>query len=491
MNAVLETWREGGPLLLPLAVVSVAIWWLYLRQQAELARALRAPRGGEQALARARRDLLLLRAFTAAAPLLGLLGTVVGMVRTFDSVSGASGEGFAGVAHGVGTALVTTQFGLVVALPGVFGVVRVAGMCRAPAGAVGVDGMKRLQALDEAVGAEVNLSPLIDVVFLLLIFFMVTTVFVDDAGVEVEKPTAATAAATDPRSIRVALTADGRIVSGGRSLARNDLRGALSRQAAGEERPVLILADRQARTGLLMEVIGRVPGPGSALLRRGGGGGPMKLLIALAATAFALRARAPRREPAVRVASRRGHWRPGRWRRCGFPNRPSRRRRKRPRHRNRSAGRGPSWWPRHRSPRRRARPHPSRFPFIWTCCGPMSPAPWRWDSRWLRRRPPRRWIWRSTNSRRWMSRPGSSPERRLAIRTKRGARGVGGSLRVKFVVDEAGLVRDPVVLERGPGTGSDFDQACLEAVRRWRFRPGTLRGRPVPVYVIAPFSFEP
>lgn len=115
--------------------------------------------------------------------------------------------------------------------------------------------MKRLQALEDQVSAEVNLSPLIDVVFLLLIFFMVTTVFVDDVGVEVEKPTAATASALDSRSIRVAIRADGQIFTGGRSIARNDLRAALSRQAAGEERMVLILADRDTRTGALLEVI--------------------------------------------------------------------------------------------------------------------------------------------------------------------------------------------------------------------------------------------
>ena len=46
---------------------------------------------------------------------------------------------------------------------------------------------------ESTVEADINLSPLIDMVFLLLIFFMVTTVFVEETGVEVQKPSAASA----------------------------------------------------------------------------------------------------------------------------------------------------------------------------------------------------------------------------------------------------------------------------------------------------------
>jgi biopolymer transport protein ExbB len=70
-----------------------------------------------------RRDLILLIAFTASAPLIGLLGTVLGMVETFDSVAATSAAGDTGqkVAGGIRSALITTQYGLMVALPGVFG----------------------------------------------------------------------------------------------------------------------------------------------------------------------------------------------------------------------------------------------------------------------------------------------------------------------------------------------------------------------------------
>ena len=57
----------------------------------------------------------------AAAPLLGLLGTVLGMLQTFFGISASGGSETAGVvAEGISEALVTTQTGLTVALPGLF-----------------------------------------------------------------------------------------------------------------------------------------------------------------------------------------------------------------------------------------------------------------------------------------------------------------------------------------------------------------------------------
>ena len=63
----------------------------------------------------------LLGAMVVAAPLLGLLGTVLGMVETFDAVSVPTGDTARMVAHGISQALITTQVGLVTALPGTFG----------------------------------------------------------------------------------------------------------------------------------------------------------------------------------------------------------------------------------------------------------------------------------------------------------------------------------------------------------------------------------
>lgn len=68
------------------------------------------------------RDLRLMRIFVGSAPLLGLFGTVTGMLATFDALAtGAGGEKTMGqIAKGISEALITTETGLVVALPGLF-----------------------------------------------------------------------------------------------------------------------------------------------------------------------------------------------------------------------------------------------------------------------------------------------------------------------------------------------------------------------------------
>lgn len=99
------------------------------------------------------------------------------------------------------------------------------------------------------------MSPLIDCVFLLLIFFIVTTVFVEETGVEIQKPQAASAEDLEKNSIMIALTADGKIVFGGREIGINGVRGVVARQLREKDAPVIILADADARTSPLVEII--------------------------------------------------------------------------------------------------------------------------------------------------------------------------------------------------------------------------------------------
>ncbi|MCD6334900.1 MAG: biopolymer transporter ExbD [Candidatus Latescibacterota bacterium] len=102
---------------------------------------------------------------------------------------------------------------------------------------------------------EINISPLVDMVFLLLIFFIVTTVFVEETGVEVQKPKAASAQNLEKKSILLALTSEGRIVYGGREVRLSGLRGLISRLLREQEMPVIILADERSRSGALVDVI--------------------------------------------------------------------------------------------------------------------------------------------------------------------------------------------------------------------------------------------
>ncbi len=115
--------------------------------------------------------------------------------------------------------------------------------------------MKRIQVNRQANGVEINMSPLIDCVFLLLIFFVVTTVFVEETGVDVQQPRAVSARDMEKNSIMIALTADGRIVYGGREISLGSVRGVVAQQLRQRQAPVLIMADSQSRSGALVDVI--------------------------------------------------------------------------------------------------------------------------------------------------------------------------------------------------------------------------------------------
>ena len=66
------------------------------------------------------REIMILKAYVAVAPLLGLLGTILGMVQTFQVLSLENQQMNQLISEGIRQALITTQFGLIIALPGLF-----------------------------------------------------------------------------------------------------------------------------------------------------------------------------------------------------------------------------------------------------------------------------------------------------------------------------------------------------------------------------------
>ncbi len=104
-------------------------------------------------------------------------------------------------------------------------------------------------------GVDINLSPLIDCIFLLLIFFVVTTVFVEETGVDVDRPQAISARDLDRNSLMIAITRDGEIYYGGRAMDINSVRGIVARQMREERVPVIIMADKDSASGRLIELI--------------------------------------------------------------------------------------------------------------------------------------------------------------------------------------------------------------------------------------------
>jgi biopolymer transport protein ExbD len=118
--------------------------------------------------------------------------------------------------------------------------------------------MARFRDSGEGDGGEatVDMSPLIDCVFILLIFFIVTTTFVEETGVEVNKPDAATASALEKNSVLIALTAEGQVIYGGKEIGISGVQREVKRAlAADQDVPVIVQADKDSKTDLLIRII--------------------------------------------------------------------------------------------------------------------------------------------------------------------------------------------------------------------------------------------
>ncbi len=108
---------------------------------------------------------------------------------------------------------------------------------------------------ESEVESEINISPLIDVVFILLIFFIVTTVFVEESGVEIKKPRAASQQDLERNSILVGVTPAGQVFYGGREIGVSGVRSIVTRLLRQEEMPVIIQADRSTPTQTTVQVL--------------------------------------------------------------------------------------------------------------------------------------------------------------------------------------------------------------------------------------------
>ena len=102
---------------------------------------------------------------------------------------------------------------------------------------------------------EINLSPLIDMVFILLIFFIVTTVFVKESGITVNRPKAASAVELDRQSILIGVDASGRVFYGGQEIGVQGVRAVVRRLIEREDIPVIIQADKAVPTGITARVM--------------------------------------------------------------------------------------------------------------------------------------------------------------------------------------------------------------------------------------------
>lgn len=107
--------------------------------------------------------------------------------------------------------------------------------------------------------SDINLTPMLDVVFIMLIFFVVTTSFVKESGVEINRPSAETTQQQEQANILIAIRPNGEIWIEGRSVDVRSVRANIERlRAEFPEGQVVIQGDRAAQIGLLVRVMDQV-----------------------------------------------------------------------------------------------------------------------------------------------------------------------------------------------------------------------------------------
>lgn len=102
----------------------------------------------------------------------------------------------------------------------------------------------------------IDMGPLMDIVFILLIFFVVTSSFTRETGVDVTKPQAQSASQLEKENLLIAITREGTIHINERQVDLASLQDILKQSLAKTpDREAVVIADKGAETGVLVQVI--------------------------------------------------------------------------------------------------------------------------------------------------------------------------------------------------------------------------------------------
>ncbi|MGD8574530.1 MAG: biopolymer transporter ExbD [Gammaproteobacteria bacterium] len=119
--------------------------------------------------------------------------------------------------------------------------------------------MARKERLKGGGDAEIDMTPMLDIVFIMLIFFIVTTSFVKETGVQVNKPEAETARQLAHGNILIGVTENGTIWMAKNQVELNDVRAKVEQMhAENPEGSAVIIADKKAPSGLVIKVMDQV-----------------------------------------------------------------------------------------------------------------------------------------------------------------------------------------------------------------------------------------
>lgn len=106
---------------------------------------------------------------------------------------------------------------------------------------------------------ELDMTPMMDIVFIMLIFFIVTTSFTKESGIEVNRPSAQTAERQQQGNILVAISADNEIWIDKREIDVRAVRANIERlHAENPEGAVIVQADKDSKNGMLVQVIDQI-----------------------------------------------------------------------------------------------------------------------------------------------------------------------------------------------------------------------------------------
>ena len=115
----------------------------------------------------------------------------------------------------------------------------------------------RRRSLDEEGSESINVSPLIDVVFILLIFFIVSATFVTVPGVEVKRPEARTAQSLQKNSVLFAISERDEIFHAGDRVSLEEIPRLIEAASKNRPKPVVIQVDQWADASLMSKVVAK------------------------------------------------------------------------------------------------------------------------------------------------------------------------------------------------------------------------------------------
>ncbi len=104
--------------------------------------------------------------------------------------------------------------------------------------------------------SNIDITPMLDVVFIMLIFFIVTATFIKESGTQVDRPDALTAVLQDKASILIAIDEEDRVWIDRRQIDVRGLRAIIERlHAENPKGSIVIQADKVSRNEVLVEVL--------------------------------------------------------------------------------------------------------------------------------------------------------------------------------------------------------------------------------------------